>query len=87
VNRTADDLNRLLDRVQAAGIRTGLPVFIGEVAISRQHPNAPRFLRDFTAKCEARCIHLAVHAYREADIWNYELNPSAWAQIGAWLAH
>lgn len=84
--RTASDLDSLLDRVRDAGIRTGLPVLIGEVAISREHPNAGRFLRDFAAKCRARNIKLIIHAYREADIWNYELNPNAWTQITNWLA-
>ncbi|MBK7875245.1 MAG: cellulase family glycosylhydrolase [Planctomycetes bacterium] len=84
--RTGADLDALLNAVRDAGLRTGLPVLIGEVAISREHPNAGRFLRDFAAKCRARNIKLILHAYREADIWNYELNPNAWTQITNWLA-
>jgi hypothetical protein len=84
-NRTRDDLVNLLNRVRNAGIRTGLPVYIGEVAISREHPNAGRFFRDFTTICDQMNINLTIHAYREADIWNYERNPSAWQEITRWF--
>jgi len=84
-NRTKADLVRILDDVAAARARTGLNVYIGEVAINRDHPDAARFLNDFTSLCDARGIDLTVHAYREAAIWNYEPTP-AWPVLLAWLA-
>lgn len=84
--RTRDILRQRLQRVADAGRRHGLPVYISEVAILQYHQNAPRFLRDFTSICDEFGIHLTVHAYREWDGWNYELNPAAWSVLTAWLA-
>ncbi len=84
-NYTRENLQRLLQEVSNAGKRHRLPVYIGEVAINQAHPNAPRFLRDFTSICDQLGIHLTIHAYREADIWNYENNPRAWQILTSWL--
>ena len=32
-----------------------------------------------------RGIHVCLHAFREADVWNYERNPAAWSVVTAWL--
>ncbi len=85
LNRTREDLQRKLQQVANAGKNGGVPVYIGEVAIPYFHPNAPRFLRDFTSICDQLGIHLTIHAYREADIWNYENNPRAWQILTSWL--
>lgn len=82
---TRDDLFRLLSEVRAAGDRNGVPVLIGEVAITRDHPNAARFLRDFTQICDELGIDLIVHAFRESDLWDYEGTP-AWSYLENWLA-
>ena len=84
--RTRDILRQRLQRVADAGRRHGLPVYISEVAILQYHQNAPRFLRDFTSICDEFGINLTVHAYREWEGWNYELNPAAWSVLKAWLA-
>lgn len=83
--RTKADLERLLSEVAAAGRRNGCPVYIGEVGIRRDHPNAARFLRDFTDICGSLNIHCSVHAYRESSKWNYE-GTSAWSSLTNWLA-
>lgn len=82
---TRANLSRILQEVHNAGERHNLPVYIGEVAINQGHPNAPRFLRDFTSLCDEFGIHLTIHAYREASIWNYENNPRAWQVLERWL--
>lgn len=84
-NYTKENLTRLLQEVSDAGKRHNLPVYIGEVAINQAHPNAPRFLRDFTSLCDQFDINLTIHAYREAPIWNYENNPRAWRTLTTWL--
>jgi hypothetical protein len=84
-NRTEENLRRKLQQVANAGRESGVPVYIGEVAIPYFHPNAPRFLRDFTSICDQLGIHLTLHAYREADIWNYENNSRAWQILTSWL--
>lgn len=83
--RTKADIRARLERVRDAGRRLNLPVYIGEVAISQAHPNAPAFLRDFTQIARELGLHLSVHAFREADLWNYELNPRAWEQLRAFF--
>jgi hypothetical protein len=97
-NRTQDVLRSRLQRV--ADVRSRYPdvsVYIGEVAIPRWHPNAGRFLRDFTSICDDLQIHLTVHAFREAEVWDYEnfrvdnpvadppANPSVWSSLTNWL--
>lgn len=83
--RTKERLDQLLDSVAALQTRTRTPVLIGEVGIAANHPHAPRFLRDFTSSARQRGLHVVLHAYREADVWNYERNPQAWAVVTAWL--
>ncbi|MCY7277524.1 MAG: glycoside hydrolase family 5 protein [Phormidesmis sp. CAN_BIN44] len=84
-NRTREDLRNQLIKVADVGKRHKMPVYIGEVALPHYHPNAPRFLRDFTSICDELGIHLSVHAFREADIWNYEKNPKVWKVLTDWL--
>lgn len=84
--RTREILRQRLERVADAGRRNGVRVYISEVAIFRDHPNAPRFLRDFTSICDDLNIHLTVHSFREADVWDYEKNPAAWNVLKNWLA-
>lgn len=83
--RTKERMDQLLDGVAGLRSRYGVPVLIGEVGISATHPNAPRFLRDFTSSARQRRIHVCLHAFREADVWNYERNPAAWSVVTAWL--
>lgn len=84
-NYNRDSLKRLLQEVRQVRDRHHIHVYIGEVAIRTDHPNAPRFLRDFTDLCEELDIPLTVHAFREALVWNYEKNPSAWSVLTRWL--
>jgi hypothetical protein len=83
-SRSKADMERLLSEVKDAGRRNGCPVYIGEVGIRSDHPNAARFLRDFTAAVDREGIHCTVHAFREAPIWNYEGTP-AWSELTRWL--
>lgn len=82
---TRENLRRLLQGVSNAGKKHRVPVYIGEVAINKDHPNAPEFLRDFTSLCDQLGIHLTIHAYREAPLWNYENKPQAWQVLTSWL--
>lgn len=84
--RTREDLRAILQRCSLRERQLGIPVYIGEVGITQSHPNAPRFLRDFTDICDAEGLGLTVHAFREAAVWNYELNSSAWSVLTSWLA-
>lgn len=90
--RRERELRELLSNVREVGRRYRVPVYIGEVAITQAlstgqpNPSADDFLRDFTSICDDFGIHLTVHAYREADIWNYERNPRAWRVLVDWLA-
>jgi hypothetical protein len=83
---TKADLAQLLHGVASRGRALGVPIYIGEVAIHANHPNAPRFLRDFTGIADQEGLDLTVHAFREAPVWNYESNPAAWQVLAAWLA-
>lgn len=82
---TRRNMDRLLREVNNVGKRHNMPIYIGEVAINQAHPNAPRFLRDFTSICDQLGIHLTVHAYRESEVWDYERNPRAWNVLTRWL--
>lgn len=97
-NRTQDVLRSRLQRVADVTSRyPDVSVYIGEVAIPRWHPNAGRFLRDFTSICDDLQIHLTVHAFREAEVWDYEnfrvdnpvmdppANPNVWTSLTNWL--
>ena len=83
---TKANMSALLSEVANFRTRYNVPVYIGEVAIRENHPNAPRFLRDFTDLCDQLDIHLTVHAFEEAPVWNYESNPAAWLVLTTWLA-
>jgi hypothetical protein len=83
-NYTQATLRGYLEEVRDAGRRHNMPVYIGEVAINRDHPNASRFLRDFTSLCDEFGIHLTIHAYREAGIWDYE-GTRTWCVLENWL--
>lgn len=85
-NYTLAQLQAKLENVRRFGANYGVPVYIGEVGINQSHRDAARFLRDFTAECDNKGIHLTVHAYNEAPVWNYELNPNAWQILTSWLA-
>ncbi|MBK8465329.1 MAG: cellulase family glycosylhydrolase [Chloracidobacterium sp.] len=82
---TLAQLQAKLENVRRFGATHGVPVYIGEVGINRSHRDAARFLRDFTTECKTKGIHLTVHAFREADVWNYELNQDAWRILTSWL--
>lgn len=84
--RTREALRALLHECAVREAALGVPVYVGEVAITATHPNAPRFLRDFTSICDDEGLGLTVHAFREAQVWNYELNPAAWAVLTDWLS-
>ena len=85
INYILAQLQDKLNKVRKFGLQHGVPVYIGEVAIYHGHRDAARFLRDFTNECDSRGIHLTVHAFREAPVWNYELNPDAWRILSSWL--
>ncbi len=82
---TKERLTQLLEEVRDVGQRYNLPVYIGECGIYQGHNNAPDFLRDFTDICSQLGIHLTIHAFREAIVWNYEFNISAWSVLYKWL--
>jgi aryl-phospho-beta-D-glucosidase BglC (GH1 family) len=84
-NYTLAQLQAKLENVRVFGATYGVPVYIGEVGIYQGHRDAARFLRDFTNECDSKGIPLTVHAYREADVWNYEFNSDAWRILTAWL--
>jgi hypothetical protein len=75
-----------LKALWSAGRRLRIPVFVGETAIRFDHPDAPLYLQHFTELAEKYGIALTLHAFREADVWNYENNPAAWQVITDWLA-
>lgn len=90
-SRTREAMRASLQEVK--NITTKFPgtnVFIGEVGIIRNHPNAPRFLRDFTDISESMGIPVTIHSFDgrawPASPWNYELNTSAWTVLTNWLA-
>jgi hypothetical protein len=84
--RTREALQNRLSEVAKVGRVHSMPVYIGEVALPHYHPNAARFLRDFTSICDDLGIDLSIHSFREADIWNYEKNPNTWRVLTSWLA-
>ena len=71
---TKATMENRLRLVYDIGQKYGMPIYIGEVGISSQHPNAPRFLRDFLSLCDQFGFPVTIHAYREAPVWNYETN-------------
>lgn len=85
-NYTLAQLQAKLESVRIFGVTYGVSVFIGEVGIYQGHRDAARFLRDFTNECDSKGIPLTVHAFREASVWNYELNPDAWRILTVWLS-
>jgi len=84
-NYTLAQIQAKLENVRRFGATYGVPVYIGEVGIYQGHQDAARFLRDFTTECDNKGIHLTVHAFREADVWNYEFNPNTWRILTGWL--
>ena len=82
--RTKATLRRRLGYLRDAELRTGCRVFIGEVAIDRNHRNIARFFKDFLSITDEYGIDVTLHAYREAFHWNYEGTP-AWRRITNWL--
>lgn len=82
---TKAKMREALIRVRDFGNSHGVPVYIGETAIFQGHLDASQFLTDFTSTCDEMGIHLTLHAFREAIVWNYELNPNAWNVITNWL--
>lgn len=90
INWTKSDIAARLQWAVDFKKQTGITVYIGEVAVcsvenGQANPYAAAFLRDFTAECKKKALPLTLHAFREAGVWNYEANPSAWAVIVAWL--
>lgn len=83
--RTREDLRTILKRCSLRSQQLGMPVYVGEVGIMQSHPNAPRFLRDFTDICDAEGLALTIHAFREWEGWDYERNPQAWTVLTDWL--
>lgn len=62
-----------------------IPVYVGEVAFHRESRYAGRFFNDFLRASDHFGLSVSVHAYKEADLWDYQKNPSAWAELTQWL--
>ncbi len=59
--------------------------FVGELGFHRDAPGCKAFLRDATAICRARNIHVCIHALNEDPRWDY-IGTRAWPTIAAWLS-
>lgn len=71
--------------VQQTAKRFGVPAYIGETAIHRSNPSAASFLADFTYFARVLRVDTTLHAFREADLWNYERNRPALDAIKSWM--
>ena len=63
--------------------------FVGELGFHRDAPGCRAFLRDATALCRARNIHVCIHALNEDPRWDYiypKTATRAWPTIADWLS-
>ncbi|MBL8065883.1 MAG: cellulase family glycosylhydrolase [Chthonomonadaceae bacterium] len=81
---TKDKMMDILQFIADTGKKYRMPVYLGETAIFRDNPTAARFFRDVTQGCDKLNIHLTLHAFREANVWDYE-NTRTWTVIEDWL--
>jgi len=79
-------LRSKIKTIRSYGNYWGVPVYLSETGISRYHPDAAAFLMDVCSLCDTYNIHLTLHAYREAQVWNYEANAAAWMVVTAWMS-
>ncbi len=53
-------------------------ILVGEFGALHSRQGLDRFFADYISLFSRHGIHWTAHAYREASVWNYELNPDAW---------
>lgn len=58
-----------------------MKLYIGEFGSPFNDPNTTKLLWDFNVYANKNNIPYSLHAYREADIWNYEIDPNIFEMI------
>lgn len=79
--RNKETLIKKLNTVTAWSKKHKTIVYIGETAFNRYNLSCPEFLEDFIQGCKKTKIPFTLHALREAPIWDYEKNITAWQTV------
>lgn len=79
--KNREDLKKRIEAVANWSKANNSIVFIGETAIPYNADSAEEYLTDFMQLCRKIKVPYALHAYKEADVWNYMQIHSLWCAI------